>query len=117
MYMSHEQIIEACRPILEEVGFHNAKTRHPRLFITGYQIWFLLLDRNDALCDELKKKCGDYVGKDSGAEKPDGPVRRIADALGNCPDIETQYISTRYLKVNGITPSSEKDCGLFRLKS
>lgn len=114
--ISHKQIVEACRSILEEVGFHDAKTRHPRLFMTGYQIWFQLLDRNDAICDELKKECGDYVGKDSGAEKPDGPARRIADALGHCPDIETQYLDTRWVQFDGREPSGP-DCGLFRLKS
>jgi len=120
MSISHERIVEACRPILEEVGFHDAKTRYPRRFITGYQLWFWLLDRNDAICDELRNECGDYVGKDSGAEKPDGPVRRISDALGHClDDIETQYIDTRHLQFNGskpIIPSSDGDCGLFRLK-
>jgi hypothetical protein len=115
MSVSHERIVEACKPILEEVGFHDAKTRHPRRFITGYQLWFWLLDRNDAICDELRNECGNYVGKDSGAEKPDGPVRRISDALGHCFDIETQYIDTRYLHFNGIKPTGE-DCGLFRLK-
>jgi hypothetical protein len=114
--MSHEQIIEACRPILEEVGFHDAKTRHPRRFITGYQIWYLLLDKNDAICDELNKECGDYVGKDSGAENSDGPVKRIGDALGHCPDVETQYLDTRGMQIYGWDPSGP-DCGLFRLKS
>jgi hypothetical protein len=119
MSVSRERIVEACRPILEEAGFHDAKTRHPRRFIAGYQIWFRLLDRNDVICDELRSECGDYVGKDSGAEKADGPVRRISDALGHCADIETQYIVTQYLQFNGyklIEPSSDDDCGLFRLK-
>ena len=115
MSVSHERIIEACRPTLEKVGFHDAKTWHPRQFITAYQIWLELKRTRDPICNELIDACkGEYVGKDAGSNV--GPAQKIAQALGNCSDVETEYIVTKHLYFNGITPSDEKDCGLFRLK-
>lgn len=115
MSVSHERIVEECKPILEEAGFHDAKTRHPRRFVTAYQIWLELKRKMNPICDELIKDCkGEYVGKDAGSNV--GPAQKVAQALGNCHDIETQYIVTRYLHFNEIIPSDEDDCGLFRLK-
>jgi hypothetical protein len=115
MTVSHERIIEACRPILEEVGFHDAKTRHPRRFITAYQIWLELKRTQDPICNELIDACqGEFVGEGAGSNV--GEAQKIAQALGNCPDIETQYIVTKYLHFNGINPSDGEDCGLFRLR-
>ena len=115
MTVPHERIIEACRPILERIGFHDAKTRHSRRFITAYQIWLELKRARDPICDELIDACrGEYVGKDAGSNV--GPAQKIAQALGNCSDIETQYIVTKHLHFNGINPSDGEDCGLFRLK-
>lgn len=114
MSVSHETIVEACRPILEEVGFHDSKTRHPRRFITAYQIWLELKRKTDAICNELIDACkGEFVGKGAGSKI--GPAQKIGQALGNCNDIETQYIVTKHLHFNGIPPTGE-DCGLFRLK-
>jgi hypothetical protein len=115
MSISHERIIEACKPILEEVGFHDAKTRHPRRFITAYQIWLELKRAQDHICNELIEACkGEYVGKNAGSNI--GPAQKIAQALGNSPDIETQYITTKYLHFDEIRASDGDDCGLFRLK-
>ena len=124
MSISHEQIIEACWPILEEVGFHEAKIRHPRRFITGYRIWLKLKENNNPICALLEEKYGKAVGEGGGltegAKKDgnivDGVIKRIGQALGNCKDIETQFIVTNYLHFNGIPASDPKDCGLFRLK-
>jgi hypothetical protein len=123
MSVSHKRIVEACRPILENAGFHDAQTRHPRRFITGYQIWHILKENNDSIYPELESEYGTAQGKGGGStdgakrngDIVDGPVKRIGQALGNCSGIETQYLDTRHLQFNGIKPTG-KDCGLFRLK-
>ncbi len=113
--ISHEQIIEACRPILEAVGFHITETRRERRFITAYQIWPELKQQSNPICQELINECGgDFVGKDAGSKI--GPAQKIAQALGHCADIETQYLDTRWIQFDGVIPSGV-DCGLFRLKS
>jgi hypothetical protein len=114
--VSHEQIIEACRPVLQEVGIHLPETINKRRFVTAYQIWFRLHERNDPICQMLIDACrGEFIGKDAGSNI--GPAQKIAQALGrSCPDVETQYIDTRYLRIDGVEPSSAEDCGLFRLK-
>ncbi|OHB85600.1 MAG: hypothetical protein A2Z38_07320 [Planctomycetes bacterium RBG_19FT_COMBO_48_8] len=115
MTVSHEQIIEACRPILEIVGFHVTQNRNERRFITAYQIWFELRRQGEPICQELINECkGEYVGKGAGSNV--GPAQKIAQALGNSRYIETQYLDTRFIKFNDLEPSGE-DCGLFRLKS
>ena len=115
MSISHETIVKACRPILEAVGFHVTETRQERRFITAYQIWDKLKKENHPICRELIDDCGgDYVGKDAGSNV--GPAQKIAQALGRCSDVETQYLDTKYVKFNDTEPTGE-DCGLFRLKS
>ena len=115
MSISHERIVEAYRPLLEGIGFHDAKTRHPRRFITAYQLWLELKRRRDPICNELIDACkGEFVGENAGSNV--GPAQKIAQAIGNCQDFETQYIDTQYLHFNGITPSDGEDCGLFRLR-
>lgn len=115
MSISHERIIEECRPILEEVQMHNTKKRRGRRFITAYQVWDVLKEQDRSICEELIAECGgDFVGKEAGSNV--GPAQKIAQAIGNSPEIETQYLDTRYVRFNGIKPSGP-DCGLFRLRS
>ena len=115
MSISHEQIIEACRPILEAVEFHVTEARRERRFITAYQVWALLKEQRHPICEELIDECGgDFVGEGAGSNV--GPAQKIAQALGNSTEIETQYLDTRYIEFNGIKPSGS-DCGLFRLRT
>ena len=115
MTISHEQIIESCRPIIEAVEFHLTEVRRERRFITAYQIWLGLQREVDPICDQLIDSCkGNFVGKDAGSNI--GPAQKIAQALGNSAEIETQYLDTKYVNFDGIKPSGA-DCGLFRLRS
>lgn len=120
MSMSHSEIIEACRPILEGVLFHVTETRRERRFLMGYQIWHDLERMNHPICAGLHDEAGPAEGK-GGVSKDgreglnDGPIKRIGQALGNCTDIETQYIDTRGITIDGVRPAGP-DCGLFRLK-
>jgi hypothetical protein len=56
--VSHKQIVEACWPILDEVGHHLPQTINQRRFVTAYQVWFRLRERQAPTCqmliDELK---------------------------------------------------------------
>jgi hypothetical protein len=113
--VSHKQIVEACWPVLEEVGFHVTQTANQRRFATAYQIWYRLCERHDPICQVLKDACGgEYNGK--GAGSPVGQAQKIAQALGNCADIETQYLDDEGVIFKGTEPSPP-DCGLFRIKS
>lgn len=110
-----QEIIEACMDVLKTIKIHPAKTKPELPFITGYQIWEKLKQRQHPICQSLIDKCGgDLVGEGHGEGAGDGPVRRIGQTLVRCSDIETQYIDTKYLSIagNGLTGS---DCGLFRL--
>lgn len=114
MSISQERIVEVCMPILENARHHDTSERHERVFLTAYQIYELLDKEGSPLCRELIDECdGDFRGK--GAGSYDGPAKRIAQALGRNPNIETQYIDTCFLRVGKHTPSGE-DCGLFRLR-
>ena len=115
MTVKHERIVEACLPILESVGFHITTTKSERRFLTAYQIWEYLQEINPEFAQELIKACGgNYRGKGAGANV--GPAQKIGQALGNCPEkIETQYIATKFLMIHDIIPSSNEDCGIFRL--
>lgn len=118
MSISHEKIFEGCRPILESVGFHNTSARHERRFLTGYQVYELLEEEGNLLCQELNDAVkGDYRGKGGGDHQRDGQVKRIAQALGGHPEVQTEYISTRHLRIDDIEPSSKEDCGIFRLRN
>jgi hypothetical protein len=113
--VSHKQIVEACWPVLEEVGFHVTQTATQRRFVTAYQIWFRLRERKAPICQVLIDECrGEFVGKDAGSNV--GPAQKIAQALGNGADIETQYLDTRGVYFESIEPAGS-DCGIFRIKS
>lgn len=122
---SHKQIVEACWPILDEVGHHLPQTINQRRFVTAYQVWFRLRERQAPICQMLIDECGgEFVGKDAGKRAGiedgphDGPVLRIARALGSCADIETQYLDVESgeMTFKGFEPAGP-DCGLFRIKS
>jgi len=112
MLISDLQIIEACRVILAAVEHHQTERRERR-FLNAYQIWLLLESGNLMFCQQLEQVYGFAKGKGGGNNV--GPIQRIAQALGRCSDVETQYMDTRYIMVGELKPSGE-DCGLFRLR-
>ena len=114
MAVSQKEIVESCKKIIETLNPHTTKTISENLFITAYQIWETLKENDHAICEHLIDDCGgDFVGKGAGSNI--GPAQKIARSLGQCPEIETQYINTKYLTIAEITPSGT-DCGLFRLR-
>ena len=120
MTVSHEQIIEACRPTLEAVGFHITSERRERRFLTAYQIYEILRQEENPLCQELIRACkGDYRGEGAHHDDDggyDGQVKRIAQALRAHAEVQTEYLDTRFLRIGENTPSGE-DCGIFRLRN
>lgn len=118
MAIAHEHIVEGCLNVLENAGFHRTSERNERRFLTSYQIYAILEREGNPLCQELIDECnGDYRGEGAHHHNGgyDGQVKRIAQALGRNPNIETQYLDTRFLKIGDRTPSGE-DCGIFRLR-
>ena len=112
--MTHREIVQGCRPILEAVEFHLTETVRERRFITAYQIWLLLRSGGSPICQPLIDECGgEFVGKHAGSKV--GPAQKIAQALGSSSEIDTKYLENRSIGFDGIEPSGP-DCGLFRLK-
>ena len=112
MSVSDQQIVFACHPILEGIGFHP-EIPTERIFVNAYQLWLLLEQDNPDFCQELERSYGTAKGKGGGA--PIGPIQRIAQALGRCSTVETRYMYTKYITVGEFEPSGYPDCGIFRL--
>lgn len=107
-------IVNECRVILESVPINMGEG----CFITSYQIWTLLNEQNNNICQELVNSYGGAVGNGGGCHV--GPAQRIGQALGRSEDIETHYLDTRRIRfvfTNGdIFGASGNHCGLFRLR-
>jgi hypothetical protein len=122
MPISREEIVAACRPVLEEVDIHTTETRRERGFITAYQLCCHLKNNNLHIFDDLVQDCGGkYCGNGvnicgKGAGTKVSPPQKIAQALGNSPIIETQYLDTRFLTIKNDIEPSGIDCGIFRLR-
>lgn len=115
MSVSDNEIVVACLPVLEQALIHP-HGNNERCFLTAYQIWLLLSEEDNPICDRLTDVYGDAVGKDGGDYV--GPAQRIAQALGRSPRIETQYLDTRKIEFRNeeMFRASGNDCGLFRLR-
>lgn len=115
MKVTHEEIYQACLPVLEKVGYHDTSERHERRFLNSYQIYELLTKINLVFCQVLIKACrGEFLGKNAGSNI--GPAQKIGQALGRNQNIETQYIDVRSMAIAGNEATGE-DCGIFRLRS
>lgn len=114
MTVSNVEIVNECRTILESVPVNMGEG----CFITSYQIWTLLNEQNNNICQELVDSCGEAVGEGGGDYV--GPAQRIGQALGRTEDIETHYLDTRrvrFVSANGVIfKASGNHCGLFRLR-
>ncbi|MGD1041693.1 MAG: hypothetical protein ABR913_01370 [Sedimentisphaerales bacterium] len=113
MSISDQQIVAACSPVLESVAYHPENASE-RIFLNAYQIWLLLEQDNPDLCRELEHSYGTAKGKGGGHSV--GPIQRIAQALGRCPNVETRYMCTKHIIVGEFEPSGDPDCGIFRLR-
>ncbi len=112
--MTHREIVQACKPILETVEFHVTDTVKEQRFMTAYQIWLLLRRGDNPICQRLIDDCGgEFVGKHAGSHV--GPAQKIAQALGNSQEIDKVYLDNSGIRFGGIEPAGP-DCGLFRLK-
>jgi len=116
MTVTNNEIVEACLSILEQVRVHPHGTNE-RCFLTAYQIWLLLVEENEPICDRLIEEYGPAVGEGGGDYV--GPAQRIAQALGRSNRIETQYLDTRKIvfRDEEMFGASGDDCGLFRLRA
>jgi hypothetical protein len=89
--VTDKEIVEVCFPILKD-----AQKDWGTMFLSAYQIWVLLLDRDDPICKDLKRAHGGKVG--AGAGRPFTPVVRIAHALSRSEKIEHHYMDGRFTK-------------------
>lgn len=77
MTVTHNEIVQACEPVLKNAHFHRNSSE--RGFLTAYQIWLLLRERNPEFRHTLLQECGPAFCKGGGDQ--DGPAKRIAQAL------------------------------------
>jgi hypothetical protein len=114
MSVTNEQIVQACTGLLGKVEMRKRRGGKPeRVFLIAYQIWLLLQEEGNRICQILEDEYGTAVGKGGGANV--GPAQRIGVALESSDQIETYHLAVRHLSLPGIEPSGSS-CGLFRLR-
>jgi hypothetical protein len=114
MSITKEEIVNACMGLLSGVEMRKRRGgKRERVFLTAYQIWILLNEKKNPICQALEKKYGTAVGKGGGEYK--GPAQRIGGALESSDLIETYHLDIRHLSLPGIQPS-RPSCCLFRIR-
>ena len=114
MSVTHEEIVQSCMRLLSRVEMRKRRGgKRERVFLTAYQIWILLQEKGNPICQTLDNEYGTAVGKGGG--KNVGPAQRIGAALEGSDRIETYHLDVRHLSLPGIQPSGIS-CGLFRAR-
>ena len=89
--VTDNEIVEACMPILED-----AQKEWGTVFLNSYQLWAILNEKSDPICQQLQESHGANVG--AGAGTPFTPVVRISQALSRSEKIEHYYMDGRLTK-------------------
>lgn len=89
--VTDKEIVEACMPILKD-----AQKEWDTVFLNAYQIWSILNEKSELICERLQESYGDNVG--AGAGTPFTPVVRISLALSRSDKIERYYMDARFTK-------------------
>jgi hypothetical protein len=118
MSVTNEDIVESCMELLGRAKKRKYRGgKRERVFVTAYQIWVLLQEEGNPICQILESKYGKAVGKRGGTNV--GPAQRIGVALERSDQIETRHLDMRRIKVldtgKDIQPS-ESSCCIFRLR-
>jgi len=113
MSVTHEEIAQSCMGLLSRAEKRKRRGgKHERVFLTAYQIWILLREEGNPICQALQNKYGTAVGKGGGENV--GPAQRIGAALERSDRIEARHLDVRRISFPGIQPSG-RSCGLFRM--
>ena len=68
MSVTNEKIVEACMGLLRKVEMRKRRGgKRERVFLIAYQIWTLLQDEGNPICQTLENEYGTAVGKGGGA--------------------------------------------------
>ena len=114
MSVTHEEIVQSCMGLLSRVEMRKRRGgKRERVFLTAYQIWILLQEEGNSICQVLRNEYGPAVGKGGGDNK--GPAQRIGVALEASAQIDTYHLDVRRIEVAGIKPSGQSCC-LFRIR-
>lgn len=114
MSVTKDEIVQACTGLLSRVERRKRRGgKRERVFLTAYQIWILLQEKGNPICQALEQEYGTAVGKGGGDHV--GPAQRIGVALESSDRIETYHLDVRRLSLPGIQPSGSS-CGLFRVR-
>ena len=109
--VNDKEIIEACMPVLKD-----AQKEWGTIFLNAYQIWSILNEKGEPICDQLQESHGANVGE--GAGTPFTPVVRISHALSRSDKIERYYMDARFTKFvigNNTVEPGDPICNIFRL--
>ena len=89
--VTDKEIVEACMPILKD-----AQKEWGTVFLNAYQIWCILNEKSDPICERLRESHGARVG--AGAGTTFTPIVRISQALSRSEEIEHYYMDGRLTK-------------------
>jgi len=114
MSMTNDEIAQACMGLLSRAEMRKRRGgKYERVFLMAYQIWTLLQEEGNPICQSLEAEYGTAVGKGGGENV--GPAQRIGVALEASEQIETYHLDVRRLSLPGIQPSGAS-CGIFRIR-
>jgi hypothetical protein len=106
-----EEILNVCMPVLQ-----GLEKEWGTVFISAYQLWALLNEKDIAFCEKMQEAYGSEVGE--GAGRHVTPVLRISHALTRSDKVERCYADGRACKFSigdkDVVPSSVYD--VFRLR-
>lgn len=89
--VTDKEIVEACMPVLK-----NAQKDWGTIFLNAYQIWAVLNEKSEPICQRLRESHGSDVGV--GAGTPFTPVVRISQALSRSERVKHYYMDARFTK-------------------
>ena len=114
MSVTHDEIVQSCMGLLGKAEMRKRRGgKRERVCITAYQMWTLLQEEKNPICQTLENEYGTAVGKGGGEHV--GPAQRIGVALESSDQIETYHLDVRRIELPGIKPSGSS-CGIFRMR-
>jgi hypothetical protein len=106
-----KSIMGACLPILRKAKA-DPSGRHP--FLSAHQIWISLCRERHCICRPLVESC-----RRKGSNEGPDVLGRIAEAMMEAPNVETQHLDTHYVVFDLMdgrqVGAGGRNCPIFRL--
>ena len=97
MSVTHKEIVRSCMNLLSKVEVRKRRGgKHERVFLTAYQIWILLQEEGNPICQALENEYGTAVGRIAAALDPAGGLEPVEHAChGRRMQLRTSCQCTR----------------------